>query len=306
MADPAPPRAPGAEPDTDLVADARTLATTAIGLGSRLRATRQQGIVTQRRAALYVSTLVRHAARLLQGTETHGVPVLHAGDGGPGRRVTHWVIRSDALDGAPPARRLLVVGSDGRLRCCVIGGSGAPRVWSDYDVGTAPEALSQRIVLQALSGLIGQLERTVTDLEIRQITRDAELDADIALSKARIAGLVDQPAAPVGTRGPAVSEEPVRPWTRHGATAARLMAQQATQRARPPAPDAAGAAPPHGGDPAPDAPPGSAATLISDAATATPAPAASRSVAAPPHAAEATADVATRKPLRFERLGNSI
>ena len=205
----------------------------ATGLGARLRATQHQGTLTERKAALYVSSLVRQAARLLHGMHTHGVPILRANEGNPGRRVTHYVIRSDQLDGPPAATRLLVVGSDGRLRCCMIATEGGARLWVDYDVATAPDDLSQRVVLQALSTLIGQLERTVTDLEIRQITREAELEADIAMSKARMAGLADPPSAPVGTRSSAISEEPARPWTRHGSTAARLLAQRPAASARP-------------------------------------------------------------------------
>jgi hypothetical protein len=205
----------------------------ATGLGARLRATQHQGTLTDRKAALYVSSLVRQAARLLHGMHTHGVPILRANEGNPGRRVTHYVIRSDQLAGPPAATRLLVVGSDGRLRCCMIATEGGARLWVDYDVATAPDDLSQRVVLQALSTLIGQLERTVTDLEIRQITREAELEADIAMSKARIAGLTDPPSAPVGTRTSAISEEPARPWTRHGSTAARLLAQRPAASTRP-------------------------------------------------------------------------
>ncbi|HMS01697.1 MAG TPA: hypothetical protein PKE51_01925, partial [Gemmatimonadaceae bacterium] len=77
----------------------------ATGLGARLRATQHQGTLTERKAALYVSSLVRQAARLLHGMHTHGVPILRANEGNPGRRVTHYVIRSDQLDGPPAATR---------------------------------------------------------------------------------------------------------------------------------------------------------------------------------------------------------
>lgn len=316
MAEPAASRAPRAEPVPDPVAEARALVTMAIGLGTRLRTARQQGVVTQRKAALYVSTLVRHAARLLQGTESHGIPILRANDGSPSRRVTHWVIRSDRIDGPPAATRLLVLGSDGRLRCCVIGSNGGARIWADYDLSTAPEDLSQRVVMQALSALIGQLERTVTDLEIRQITRDAELEADIAMSKARIAGLVDQPTTPVGTRGPAVSEEPVRPWTRHGATAARLLAQRPTQAARPAAGSGElGAAPRTTGPGANEEAPAAheeatvaAAPAARDEVPVVAAPAARNEAPTPVtvDAAAAPDESPARVSLLFRRLGNSI
>jgi hypothetical protein len=210
----------------------------AIGLGKRVRAVQHQGVVTDRKAALYVSTLVRHAARLLQSTATHDVPQLRAGAGGPGGRVTHYVIRHDRLAGPPSAVRLLLVGSDARLRCCVIADQGGARIWVDYDANSAPADLSVRVVMRALSALIGRLEQTVSELEIRQITREAELDAEIALSKARIAGLPEEPATTPGVRREAVSEEPVRPWTRH---LARLAAARPSARAATPAADATAA-----------------------------------------------------------------
>ena len=91
------------------------------------------------------------------------------------------------------------------------------RVWADYDTTTAPEDLPLRVVLDALSGLIASLEQSVTRLEHSALTRELQLEADIAASKARIAGLAtafDTDRAPASRR-PAVSEEPVRPWTRH-------------------------------------------------------------------------------------------
>jgi hypothetical protein len=205
--------APTAAPDP--IAEARALVAMAIGLGKRTRTVQHLGQATDRKAALYVSTLVRHAARLLQSTASHDVPELRAGQNGPGGKITHYVIRSDRLSGPPVAVRLLVVGSDARLRCCVVSAAHGTRVWADYDVATAPDDLPVRAVLESLSALIARLEHAVTQLEIRQITRDAELDADIAMSKARIAGLVDPPSRPTGVRKDAVSEEPVRPWTRH-------------------------------------------------------------------------------------------
>ncbi len=226
------PGSPAAAPDP--IAEARALVAMVIGLGKRTRTAQHLSQVTDRKAALYVSTLVRHAARLLQSTGAHDVPELRAGQNGPGGKVTHYVIRSDQLSGPPIAVRLLVVGSDARLRCCVVSAAGGTRIWADYDVATAPEDLPVRAVLESLSALIARLEHAVTQLEIRQITRDAELDADIAMSKARIAGLVDQPARPAGVRKDAVSEEPVRPWTRHIArpvveSAARDDASAATE-----------------------------------------------------------------------------
>ncbi|MCU0617042.1 MAG: hypothetical protein MUD17_08180 [Gemmatimonadaceae bacterium] len=227
MLDPVPaPRVVRVDPTPDPIAQARALMATAVGLGARLRVTQHQQVVTQRKAGLYINALVKQVARLLQGTRAHGVPLLRANEGEPGRRVAHYVIRSEVLDGPPVATRLLVVGSDGKLRVCVIGAEGGSRIWADYDVTTAPEDLTQRAVIETLSRLIGRLERTVTDLEIRQITREAELEADITMAKARIAGMTDAPTVALGTRAPAVSEEPVRPWTRHGSTAARLMAER--------------------------------------------------------------------------------
>ena len=255
MLEPVPaPRVVRVDPTPDPIAQARALMATAVGLGARLRVTQQQQVVTQRKAGLYINALVKQVARLLQGTRAHGVPLLRANEGEPGRRVAHYVIRSEVLDGPPVATRLLVVGSDGKLRVCVIGAEGGSRIWAEYEVTTAPDDLTQRTVIETLSRLIGRLERTVTDLEIRQITREAELEADITMSKARIAGLTDAPTVALGTRAPAVSEEPVRPWTRHGSTAARLMAERAAPVApaepvaapavAPAAPAAPGATPP--------------------------------------------------------------
>ncbi len=188
----------------------------AIGLGQRTRTAHRLGLVTDRKAALYVSTLVRHASRLLQSATTHDVPVLRASATGPGGNAVHFVVRHDRLVGPPSANRFLVVGSDARLRCCIVGDYGGARIWADYDVATAPEGLPLRVVLDALSEIIARLEQTVIQLETRELVREAQLEADIAAAKARIAGLpVD---APIVSRRHARSEEPVRPWTRHVAT----------------------------------------------------------------------------------------
>jgi hypothetical protein len=219
MAAPTPAGPP--TPESDPIADARALVAMAIGLGKRVRTVQHLDQSTDRKAGLYVSTLVRQASRLLQSTSAHDVPRIQAGANGPGGSAVHFVIRHDRLVGPPIASRFLVVGSDARLRCCVASETGGARVWADYDVSTAPEDLPLRAVLDSLSTLIARLESTVTQLEIRQITREAELDADIAISKARIAGLPDQPVRPVGVRRDVKSEEPVRPWTRHVAGAPR-------------------------------------------------------------------------------------
>jgi hypothetical protein len=135
--------------------------------------------------------------------------------------------------GPPVASRFLVVGSDARLRCCVVPERGGARVWADYDVTTAPNDLPLRAVLDSLSTLIASMERTVTQMEIRQITRDAELDSDIAASKARIAGLPDLPVRSAGVKRDVASEEPVRPWMRHSVAARRAAetARAATREA---------------------------------------------------------------------------
>ena len=185
----------------------------AIGLGQRTRTVQRVGKVTDRKAALYVSTIVRHASRLLQSATTHDVPVLRSSSNGPGGNAVHFVVRHDRLVGPPSANRLLVVGSDARLRCCIVADLGGARIWADYDVATAPEGLSLRVVLDALSAIIARLEQTVIQLETRELVREAQVEADIAAAKARIAGLpVD---APLVSRRHARSEEPVRPWTRH-------------------------------------------------------------------------------------------
>jgi len=197
----------------DPIADARALVAMAIGLGQRTRTARRFGQVTDRKAALYVSTIVRHASRLLQSATTHDVPVLRSSSNGPGGNAVHFVVRHDRLVGPPSANRLLVVGSDARLRCCIIADHGGARLWADYDVATAPEGLSLRVVLDALSEIIARLEQTVIQLETRELVREAQVEADIAAAKARMAGMpVD---APVVARRHARSEEPVRPWTRH-------------------------------------------------------------------------------------------
>ncbi len=230
MAAPTPAGSPA--PESDPIADARALVAMAIGLGKRVRTVQHLDQSTDRKAGLYVSTLVRQAARLLQSTASHDVPQIRAGAGSPGGNSVHYVIRHDRLVGPPIATRFLVVGSDARLRCCVAPENGGARVWADYDVGTAPHDLPLRAVLDALSTLIARLESTVTQLEIRQITREAELDADIALSKARIAGLPEQPVRSAGVKREVASEEPVRPWTRHGA-AARQRAPETAPVAAP-------------------------------------------------------------------------
>jgi len=229
MAAPTPAGPP--PPESDPIADARALVAMAIGLGTRLRTVQHLDQSTDRKAGLYVSTLVRQASRLLQSTSAHDVPRFRAGSNGPGGNTVHYVIRHDRLVGPPSASRFLVVGSDARLRCCVASEHGGARVWADYVVSTAPDDLPLRAVLDSLSALIARLEHTVTQLEIRQITRDAELDADIAISKARIAGLPEQPVRPTGVKREAISEEPVRPWTRHAAAGQRPPAPVA-----PPAP----------------------------------------------------------------------
>lgn len=260
-------------PDSDPIAEARALVAMAIGLGKRVRTVQHLDQSTDRKAGLYVSTLVRQASRLLQSTSAHDVPRIRPGNNGPGGNAVHFVIRHDRLVGPPSASRFLVVGSDARLRCCVAPEHGGARVWADYDVSTAPTDLPLRAVLDSLSTLIARLESTVTQLEIRQITRDAELDADIAISKARIAGLPDQPLRPAGVKREAISEEPIRPWTRHRPGASRVAA---------PAPEAA---------PAPAAAP-----------TATPA----ASPAAPPANAAPDSAAAAHRGFRLSRLDQAI
>lgn len=305
------PGSPAPAPAPDPIAEARALVAMAIGLGKRARTVQHLGQATDRKAALYVSTLVRHAARLLQSTAAHGVPELRAGQNGPGGNVTHYVIRSDLMTGPPSAVRLVVVGSDARLRCCVVSAASGTRVWADYDVATAPDDLSVRAVLESLSALIARLEQAVTQLEIRQITRDAELEADIAVSKARIAGLMDPPERPTGVRKDAVSEEPVRPWTRHiarpvtetvAAPAARDAAPAATEIFPPAASSVAPAvvppAVPTTDTPTTDLPPAEEPRLAKPIAVTAPS-------APGPDAPPSDGD-APRRRFRFSRIENVI
>lgn len=312
-------------PESDPIADARALVAMAIGLGKRVRTVQHLDQSTDRKAGLYVSTLVRQAARLLQCTAAHEVPQIRAGAGGPGGNSVHYVIRHDRLVGPPIATRFLVVGSDARLRCCVAPEHGGARVWADYDVSTAPHDLPLRAVLDSLSTLIARLESTVTQLEIRQITREAELDADIALSKARIAGLPEQPVRTGGVKRAVPSEEPVRPWTRHGAAARRASPEPTGATATPTAAHAATQIAPVPAPPllAPAPAPTASATASTTAAPAVPAavPAVSTDddIFAPAPAAAAPADntcnapsegsetsFAARRPFRLSRLNRAI
>lgn len=297
MAAPTPAASPA--PESDPIADARALVAMAIGLGKRVRTVQHLDQSTDRKAGLYVSTLVRQAARLLQSTSAHDVPLIRAGAGGPGGNSVHFVIRHDRLVGPPIATRFLVVGSDARLRCCVAPENGGARVWADYDVSTAPHDLPLRAVLDSLSSLIARLESTVTQLEIRQITRDAELDADIAISKARIAGLPDQPVRPAGVKREAVSEEPVRPWMRHAARRAALEPRVEPTLAPPEEPTVA----------PPEAPGVASADDIFVAAPQAAEPVASdtaSSVPSVPSAEAPEAQSASRKPFRLSRLNRAI
>ncbi len=205
-------------PERDPIADARALVAMAISLGQRTRTAHRLGQVTDRKASLYVNTLVRHAARLLQSTMSHDVPVLRAGSNGPGGNSVHYVIRHDRMVGPPSAMRFLTVGSDARLRCCVVADHGGARIWADYDVASAPEDLSLRVVLDALSEIVARLEQSVIQLESRELAREAQLEADIATSQARIAGMPI--GAPQSGKRQVESEEPIRPWTRHVPSAA--------------------------------------------------------------------------------------
>jgi hypothetical protein len=200
-------------PERDPIADARALVAMAISLGQRTRTAHRLGQVTDRKASLYVNTLVRHAARLLQSTTSHDVPVLRAGSNGPGGNAVHYVVRHDRMVGPPSAVRFLTVGSDARLRCCVVADHGGARIWADYDVSSSPEDLSLRVVLDALSEIVARLEQSVIQLESRELAREAQLEADIATSKARIAGVPIE--APQAGKRQVESEEPIRPWTRH-------------------------------------------------------------------------------------------
>jgi len=283
MAAPTPDGSPA--PESDPIADARALVAMAVGLGKRVRTVQHLDQSTDRKAGLYVSTLVRQAARLLQSTTAHDVPQVRAGAGGPGGNAVHYVIRHDRLVGPPLATRFLVVGSDARLRCCVAPESGGARVWADYEVSTAPHDLPLRAVLDSLSALIARLESTVTQLEIRQITREAELDADIALSKARIAGLPEQPTRSGGVKREVTSEEPVRPWTRHGAAARR------------PAPD------PSAADIFVAAPIVAGPVVTAPVVTA---PVVTAATEPEPLPAAAETPAAVRKPFRFSRLNRAI
>ncbi len=227
-----------AAPERDPIADARALVAMAIGLSSRTRTAHRMGQVTDRKASLYINTLVRHSARLLQSTVMHEVPVLRAGANGPGGNVVHYVIRHQRLEGPPGAMRFLTVGSDARLRCCVLSEYDGSRIWADYDVSTAPDDLSLRTVLDALSELVSRLEQAVTRLEARQLAREAQLEADIASAKARLSGMTAEGTSP---KRHAESEEPIRPWTRHvpGAPAAVLSRASAEPSAAAHTPDAA-------------------------------------------------------------------
>jgi hypothetical protein len=200
-------------PERDPIADARALVAMAITLGQRTRTAHRLGQVTDRKASLYVNALVRHAARLLQSNTSHDVPVLRAGSNGPGGNAVHYVVRHDRMVGPPSAVRFLTVGSDARLRCCVVADHGGARIWADYDVSSSPEDLSLRVVLDALSEIVARLEQSVIQLESRELAREAQLEADIATSKARIAGLPIE--APQSGKRQVESEEPIRPWTRH-------------------------------------------------------------------------------------------
>jgi hypothetical protein len=319
MAAPTPAGPP--TPESDPIADARALVAMAIGLGKRVRTVQHLDQSTDRKAGLYVSTLVRQASRLLQSTSAHDVPRIQAGANGPGGSAVHFVIRHDRLVGPPIASRFLVVGSDARLRCCVASETGGARVWADYEVSTAPEDLPLRAVLDSLSTLIARLESTVTQLEIRQITREAELDADIAISKARIAGLPDQPVRPVGVRRDVKSEEPVRPWTRHAAGAARAATPtSAPAPAREQAPVLAPAAAPTPTPaptpaPAPAPTPAPAVSNADDIFVAAPPPAPPQPVAQPERVPETPVPAATsaqeetppaRRGFRLSRLDQAI
>lgn len=216
--------------ERDPIADARALVAMAVNLGSRARNAHRLGQVTDRKASLYVNTLVRHAARLLQTTDTHDVPVLHASARGPGGNALHFVIRHDQLDGPPVGQRFVTVGSDARLRCCVVSAADGSRIWADYDVSSAPEDLTLRVVLDALSELINRLEQAVTRLEAKQLAREAQLEADISIARVRLSGMT---AEGHGIKRYATSEEPVRPWTRHvpGGQPARAAAAAAAPAA---------------------------------------------------------------------------
>ncbi len=214
--------------DPDPIVEARALVAMAVRLGQRTRTAHRLDQVTDRKAALYVNTLVRHAARLLQSASVHDVPVMRAGANGPGGNAVHYVLRHDRLAGPPAANRFLTVGSDARLRCCVVADRGGARLWADYDVATAPDDLSLRVVLDALAALIARLEQAVTKLEARQLERELRLEADITAAKRRLAGLEAEPVA-VPKRH-AESEEPVRPWTRHVKAAEAPVAEPPAAR----------------------------------------------------------------------------
>lgn len=256
---PAPARA---DHDRDPIDDARALVAMAIGLGQRTRTAHRLGLVTDRKATLYLNTLVRHAARVLQTATSHDVPVLRSSSTGPGGSAVHFVIRHDRLVGPPSANRFLVVGSDARLRCCIVADAGGARIWADYDVATAPDGLPLRVVLDALAAIVARLEQTVIQLETRELVREAQLEADIAAARARIAGVPSE--APLVARRHARSEEPVRPWTRHLPTAEAAPAGSATEAlppevqrwarpaaSAPAASDGSHGTPPHGAPPQP-------------------------------------------------------
>lgn len=198
----------------DPISDARALVAMAVGLGHRSRQAHRLSAITDRKASLYINSLVRHASRLLQSSMSHDIPTLHVSSSSPGGNTTHFVLRHDRLVGPPSAIRFLVVGSDAGLRCCVVSEHGGTRIWADYDIATAPADLPMRVVLDALSALIAQLDEAVTHMESTELTRELQLEADIAASRARIAGLTGR-VTPLGKRQPVNTEEPVRPWTRH-------------------------------------------------------------------------------------------
>jgi hypothetical protein len=198
--------APSGPPDEThaLLLQARALASTATDLAVRARNAHRLAKQTDRKAAMYLNMLGRHAARLLATTSGHGVPVLRVR--GPGSSVTYHLLRHDEQEALI---RFTTVGSDGRLRLCYLDKATQTRRWVEYDAADAPGDLPVESLLSALGELLVTLDEAVAAAEAAASGRadalertmsqvDAARTGDARARRALAAGTATGPAGAVG------------------------------------------------------------------------------------------------------------
>ncbi|MEP6764739.1 MAG: hypothetical protein ABJB66_10535 [Gemmatimonadaceae bacterium] len=142
--------------------------------------------------------MARHTARLLAHMPD-AVPAIRPVRGTGPSTLHHYVLHYQQLE-TPSRLRMLVVGSDGRLRLCTVIVGKRARLWDDFEVNDPPSGMGLANVFEGLSSLIAQLEGGIAEAE-EEVERNCqavdgmitESEAVLARAGSRLAPVVDQP-----------------------------------------------------------------------------------------------------------------